>query len=146
MRDKLGRFLSKEKHWNWKNGRKNDREFRKKYLLEYYKNNSSIIKERTRLWKKDHRERVNETTKLRKYKVRGAVGSHTIKDWETKKASFNYCCVICGMQEPFTEQFYQLLTEDHIIPISKGGSNYIENIQPLCLSCNSSKKDNVIHG
>lgn len=75
------------------------------------------------------------------HKRRGTVGSHSVEQWEKIKKDNNYCCTICGMQEPFTEQQYQKLTEDHIIPISKGGSNNIENIQPLCKSCNSSKRD-----
>ena len=77
--------------------------------------------------------------KLSKYKRRGALGSHTAKEWEELKALYRGCCLACGMQEPFAHLGYPHLTEDHVIPITKGGTNYIENIQPLCLRCNSTK-------
>jgi len=82
--------------------------------------------------------------KQRNHLERNAVGSHTLKQWEELKKEYNYCCANCGMQEPFTDQWYQRLTEDHVIPISENGSNYIENIQPLCARCNSIKHNFIL--
>ena len=40
-------------------------------------------------------------------------------------------CVACGSTER--------IEVDHIVPVSRGGSDDIENLQPLCLKCNRSK-------
>lgn len=68
-----------------------------------------------------------------------AVGSYTFDEWELLKKQYGYTCPACGRKEPKIK-----LTFDHIIPLSKGGSNYIENIQPLCKNCNSKKHTKIV--
>ena len=66
-------------------------------------------------------------------------GSVTPAQWEELKAYYDYTCLCCGRREPDIA-----LTMDHVIPIAKGGINTIENIQPLCGPCNSSKGTKII--
>lgn len=62
--------------------------------------------------------------------------SFTSKEWADLCARYGNICLCCGE--------VKALTVDHVIPLSKGGTNDISNIQPLCKSCNSSKNAKII--
>lgn len=64
-------------------------------------------------------------------------GRFTSADWMNLVDHYENLCLSCGKKS-------ESLTTDHIVPLSKGGKNDIGNIQPLCLSCNSSKGTKTI--
>lgn len=59
------------------------------------------------------------------------LGTHTKTEWIELRDRVGMC-LGCGSK---TSQ----LTKDHIAPIVFGGCDCIQNIQPLCHSCNSRK-------
>ena len=91
-------------------------------------------------WKQENKDRVNFSNRKRDRLKKCSEGSHTLSEWQKLKEKYNYLCLCCKKQEPFIK-----LTEDHIVPLSLGGTDYIENIQPLCLSCNDRKWIKVIN-
>jgi uncharacterized protein YdaU (DUF1376 family) len=59
------------------------------------------------------------------------LATHLPAEWSAMLDICGPHCLRCGAEAP--------LVKDHIQPIYQGGSDGIENIQPLCRSCNSSK-------
>lgn len=62
----------------------------------------------------------------------GAKGSFTYEEWVLLRQHFGNVCGRCkvALERPVI---------DHVIPLSRGGTNYIENIQTLCKNCNTGK-------
>lgn len=96
---------------------------------------------RKQIGKKFRREKNNFYERKRKFVLRSPTlfGNHTAIEWNELKQKCKFTCLRCKEVEPKIK-----LTEDHIIPISKGGSNNIDNIQSLCIKCNQIKNNKVI--
>ena len=84
-----------------------------------------------RKWVAKNKERMAHLKARRYAREKGADGSHTLEEWQKLKEIYGNVCAVCKENKP--------LTKDHVIPLSKGGSDYITNIQPLCRNCNSKK-------
>lgn len=103
----------------------------------YRQQRRAIGNEANRKYRQSPRGHALNHAHARAYRARkhAATGSHTAAEWDVLCVRYDHRCLACGERRP--------LTEDHIIPIVKGGSDDISNIQPLCKSCNSKKGTNT---
>jgi 5-methylcytosine-specific restriction endonuclease McrA len=122
----------------------------------YYAENRDKIRERARQWKLDHPEQARENERLwrlrnierhrlnnrktsRAYVARkyGAVGDHTTDDIKRQHKAQKGKCYYCGIK---VGKNYHV---EHVIPLSRGGSDGPENIVIACQGCNCSKGDKL---
>lgn len=79
------------------------------------------------------------------YAARGLPGMETIRPPENEWAQLrsqvfardDFTCAYCGERGGRLEC-------DHVIPVSRGGSNDLENLATACFACNRSKHDKLI--
>lgn len=86
---------------------------------------------RVKRWQKSNPEKVREHRALRTERESKAGGKHTQAEWLSLLDEHNGLCARCGTQSD--------VGKDHIIPVVRGGTSDICNIQPLCRACNSHK-------
>lgn len=94
--------------------------------------NREKTRESARRYRKKYPKRRNEQENLRRCRKMGNGGRYTESEWLDVCRRYGNRCLCCGRDDV-------QLTADHVVPIARGGSNDISNIQPLCRKCNSSK-------
>ena len=99
----------------------------------YRKNRPDAIKESQSRWLNHNREARNSFTRNRRARKRQAAGFHSAEDIERIRASQRDKCACCR------QRLMGKGHVDHIVALSKGGSNWPNNLQLLCRFCNSSK-------
>jgi hypothetical protein len=118
---------------------KNHPEESAKHQRRYRNENRDVLRKRASDWKKNHPNVARANKRTRYARKKGAKGKYTLGQWNKMKEGYNWTCPCCMRKEPEIK-----LTADHIVPLSKGGTNYITNIQPLCRNCNSAKGTQII--
>lgn len=83
------------------------------------------------VWRRNNRDRYLLNKHRRRAAEKAGGGSYTEAQWRELVTLCGGQCLACGRIER--------LTVDHIVPVSKGGGNSIDNLQPLCFWCNSGK-------
>jgi 5-methylcytosine-specific restriction endonuclease McrA len=103
-----------------------------------YLKNSEKVKERARKWVGRNPERRAEILRNDLARRRRASGVHTAADVARLYEAQRGVCVGCGCA--LIAKGKGKYHVDHIMPIALGGSNWPENLQLLCPTCNMTKQ------
>lgn len=140
-----------------------DRVYRESYHPAYYEKNAEKIKARTRQWTAENPEHKHAKDKAYRESNKEKI-KQGYKDWLSRSRHVLKACLLkrqareknaegyfSGTQWKALIEYYSpngeclacgvisKMTVDHVVPLAKGGTNYIYNIQPLCGKCNRSK-------
>jgi 5-methylcytosine-specific restriction endonuclease McrA len=100
-----------------------------------YKRDKARIAARNKKYRKDNPEAARARVHKRRSIKAQSGGSYTVTEWKNLCKSYGNRCLCCRKKTK--------LTADHIIPIAKGGTSNISNIQPLCMPCNAKKHTSI---
>lgn len=108
------------------------------YDREYYQATADRRREVAREWRKNNPERVLENNRVRSAQRRARRVSdgehHTVADRAAVLVAQGHRCANCNADLRKVKKHL-----DHIVPLSRGGSNSKSNIQYLCEPCNLTK-------
>lgn len=88
-------------------------------------------------WQRANPEKRAASNHRRRAKERGAEGAHTAADVKAIFESQRGLCANC--KKKLFKSGKKIFHADHIMPLALGGSNWPENIQCLCPTCNMRK-------
>lgn len=107
-----------------------------------YRDNPEPNRVRCRKWRQNNRLKHAIKSQRRRARVSNAEGTYTHTDLLQMYEDQGGHCAYCGIGI-----FWDIPKDvhiEHIIPLSRGGSNWSDNICLTCASCNLSKGDKTV--
>lgn len=162
QRDNHDRYLARQKKWSEENRdykREQDRQYAAEHREEankkaqdwYYANPEQAKKQRdkwyqenktkahaaARAWAKAHPEYRKAADARHRARKLAADGKYSVTDILDHYDTQSGLCGYCGIR------LYGKYDVDHYIPLTRGGSNYPDNLILACPSCNRSKNNKL---
>lgn len=122
------------KRW-WSKNKKSDNERTRKWKSEH----KDYISDYNLQYKKEHWETIKAQLKGRRVVRRAKLAINstlTAREWAALQSAWGQRCAYCKTKSP--------LSQDHVVPVSKGGDHTLENVVPACLECNIQKSDHDV--
>jgi 5-methylcytosine-specific restriction endonuclease McrA len=91
----------------------------------------------SREWLRAHPEYNRLNFQRYRARLKGVAATLTEAEWRGILTFFGHACAYCLRTD-------RPLTQDHVIPVSRGGEHTAENVVPACLSCNAKKGNRPI--
>jgi len=103
----------------------------KKWIAENPEKAREMWRRNGKAWREANPEKAAAQRHRKRARKAKAPGHHTGEELILLREQFSGLCAYCENEAD---------TWDHVIPLYRGGTNFIWNIAPACRSCNSSKQ------
>lgn len=114
--------------------------FRHRSRKYYYEHKELLLRKNKEYRSSEHGKQVRRVlNRNRKARLKNAEGKHTKDDIIAQYKRQNGHCYWCG------KKVGDLYHVDHVIPVSRGGSNNPDNLVIACPVCNTSRKNKLPH-
>lgn len=110
--------------------KKNDPNYLEKHR-QWIENNKEYVRDKAKEYRKNKGVLLLYTRSNQRASRAGYEGRLKMYEWEAVLNQTRFLCIAC--EEKPADSI------DHVIPLSCGGTNTYDNIQPMCIRCNLKK-------
>lgn len=112
--------------------------------------NREHYRSENRKWRKANSDKVKALENLKSIRRKAVeTDNHTMEElhvyWKANGMDPKRCTYCDAWHTKWIRGGWKVSVGDHVVPLSKGGKDFIENIVPCCFSCNCSKGARILY-
>ncbi len=114
------------------------------------KANPEHYSQKNREWRKANPEKIKALENLKGIRRKAVeTDNHTMEElhayWKANGMDPKRCTYCDAWHTKWIRGGWKVSVGDHVVPLSKGGKDFMENIVPCCFSCNCSKGAKILY-